>query len=109
ALQIRELLRFFRVASPPAWEAKFADITPQFRRSSKKECPPGILSAWLQKGENEAVSMDCAPYDAERFRTVLSEARTWTTKPPEVFTTRLAESFASCGVAIVFVPEFKGL
>ena len=109
ALQVRELLRYFRVASPKAWEDKYKDMALQFRRSTRKECPPGLVSAWLQKGENEAVAMDCAPYNAERFHTTLMEARTWSTERPEVFTTRLSESFARCGVAITFVPEFKGL
>lgn len=109
ALQIRELLRFFRVASPTAWEAKYADIAPQFRRSTKKECPRGLLSAWLQKGELEAGDVQCSPYDAERFVATLTEARAWTLERADVFTEKLSESFARCGVAIVFVQEFKGL
>jgi addiction module HigA family antidote len=109
APQIREMLRFFKVATPKAWEAKYKDMAFQFRRSSKKECRREPLSVWLQAGENMAVSMETAPYDAEGFHRALMQSREWSMLPPAEFTDRLKTSFARHGVVILFVPEFKGM
>jgi len=101
----RAILDFFGVASPDAWEAHWKDVEVHYRRSQAREPDLYALAAWLRRGEIEAQGIDCAPYDESGFRAALTKARRLTTEPPEVFQPRLIELCASCGAALVFVPE----
>jgi len=83
-------------------------LTPGFRRSVRGGGKQGAIAAWLRRGEVEALGLDCAPFDPERFRVALSTARSLTREGPAVFQPRLTELFAAAGVALVWVPELKG-
>jgi HTH-type transcriptional regulator/antitoxin HigA len=103
--QLREVLSFFGVASPEAWDKHWGQAEVSYRKSRAFEADRYALAAWLRRGEIEGQALECAPYDAGRFRSVLSEVRALTVEPPEVFRPRLVEKCASCGVAVVFVPS----
>jgi len=83
-------------------------LTPGFRRSVRGGGKQGAIAAWLRRGEVEALGLDCAPFDRQRFRAVLDMARPLTRDEPSVFQPRLTELFASAGVALVWVPELTG-
>ncbi len=100
--QLILLMRFFGVASPQAWETR----TATYRASRAHKADPGPLSVWLRKGELEAEAIQTAPFDAKRFRTVLSQLRAMTSDDPRVFTPKMVDMCASAGVALVFVKEF---
>jgi HTH-type transcriptional regulator / antitoxin HigA len=103
--QLRELLNFFGVASPRTWQSVWAEACVSFRKSAAFECSVEPLTAWLRRGELEARSIEAKPYSADRFRSVLGEARKLTAEPPEAFQPELARLCAGAGVAIVFIPE----
>ena len=102
------LLRFFGVASTDAWEELWRAREVAFRRSVRRGGRQGAIAAWLRRGEIEALGLDCAPFDRERFRTVLDMARPLTREAPSAVQPRLTELFASAGVALVWVPALTG-
>lgn len=103
--QLIELLKFFEVATPDQWREKWCGSAVAFRKSPVFEADPGAVSAWLQRGELQARSIDCKPYDKQSFRDVLTEIRSLTSEDPEVFQPQAIDLCASAGVALVFVPQ----
>jgi addiction module HigA family antidote len=106
--QIKEVLSFFGVASPAPWERSIIRYRQQqvtFQRSAAFKENPGAVAAWLRKGEIEAQSIECEPYDANKFNQNLIEIRQLTNKQPGDFLRELVRFGASAGVAVAFVPE----
>ena len=103
--RLRELLRFFGIASPAEWEVLWGKPQAAFRRSSVFVSEPFAVSAWLRQGERQAQEIDCEPFDRETFLTTLSDVRELTKAAPEVFCRELPAAAAKSGVAVVFVPE----
>jgi HTH-type transcriptional regulator / antitoxin HigA len=106
--QLREVLRFFAVASPQQWHTVWQNPEAAFRKSPAFASDPGAVAAWLRQGEIEAQQIRCAPFDANRFRQALVEVRKLTKEPPEVFQRAVVRLCAEAGVAVVFVPELPG-
>jgi HTH-type transcriptional regulator/antitoxin HigA len=99
---VAHLLRFLGVARPEQW----ADPTVAFRKSQKFESDAFALSAWLRQGEIEASTIDCAPYENERFLDVLQDVRELTRRDPEDWGPELIRLCATAGVAVVIVEAF---
>lgn len=95
--QARELLNFFGIASPAQWHEVFELPQASFRHTTAFESETGSLAAWLRKGELQGQEIRCAPFDRERFKSVLMDARQLTREPPEVFGEVLVERCASAG------------
>lgn len=107
--RVRALLAFYAVATRDDWKRVALNPQVSYRRSSTLSADSTALSAWLRQGEIESARISCRPYDRDAFRTVLADARSLTTDPPEKFVPILTSKFPSCGVAITFVPELPGL
>jgi addiction module HigA family antidote len=105
AAQVAELLNFFGVASPEQWESLWSAGAIAFRKSRAFRSDAGAVSVWLRKGEIDAKTVECRPYDEEKFREALLRIRTATTLPPETLLPEMTRSCAEAGVAVVFVPE----
>lgn len=103
--QVRELLNFFGVASPDRWKEVFEIPQASFRHSQSFSSEAGALAAWLRRGVILAEGIDCAPYDQNELRNLLSDMRALTNAPPEGFLDPLVELCAQAGVAVVLVPE----
>jgi hypothetical protein len=101
--QLYELLNFWGIASPEQWQP-LADSA-AFRKTAAFNSTPEALSAWLRRGEIEARQVECRPYNKKQFQRLLTQARTLTLDPPEVFVPKLVELGAVSGVAVVFVPQ----
>ncbi|MEI8305496.1 MAG: HigA family addiction module antitoxin [Chloroflexales bacterium] len=99
--QLREVLQFFSIASPDQWSAAVA----AHRQSQAFAANEVAVSAWLRQGERLGRAIDCAPFDAARFREVLHAARALSREAPEVFLVRLPVLCAPAGVAVVILPE----
>jgi len=106
--QVGELLRFFGVASPGAWEEVYAIPQAAFRRSSAFKSDVGATAAWLRLGELQAHSIKSEPFSAEHFRLALKAAVPLTREPFPVVAEVLRRSCAAAGVAVAFVPEIEG-
>ena len=103
--QLVEVLEFFGVTSPTQWESLWLGDAVTFRQSPAFESDPGAVSAWLRKGELDALEIDCQTYNEEGFREALWAIRELTTESPEVFVPKMRAMCAQVGVAVVFVPE----
>lgn len=103
--QARELLNFFGIASPDQWRDVFELPQASFRHTTAFESRTGSLAAWLRKGTLQGQQIHCAPFDSDRFKSVLMEARQLTREAPTVFGEALVERCATAGVAVAFVPE----
>ncbi len=103
--QLREVLQFFGVVSPEQWRELWWNPRAAFRQSPAFQADPGAVAAWLRKGEVEAQQIECAPYDAARFRESLGQIRALTVELPETFQPQVIDLCAEAGVAAVFVPE----
>jgi len=106
--QLEQVLAFYSVASIKGWEKvwdKKLGCAYKFRKSEKIEADEIALSAWLRAGQVEASSMQCEPYDANKFETILPEIRKLTNSSPDIFVPELKKICASTGVAVVFIRE----
>jgi HTH-type transcriptional regulator / antitoxin HigA len=106
AKKLERVFGFFGVASVEALETR--GLETRFRQSKAFKANPIAVGAWLRKGHLDADRIDCAPFDAARFREVLAEARRLCADMPDDFAPRLVSLCASAGVAVVFVPELPG-
>jgi HTH-type transcriptional regulator/antitoxin HigA len=107
--QVLELLSFFGVGSPQAWETKWANPAVVFRESKARPASSHARSAWLRWGERLGMAADLPPFDEQRLRTVVSELpRLSRVSPPEAAVEELAGALALAGVAFVVTPEFAG-
>jgi len=108
--QARELLSLFGVASPDQWRARWAEAAVAYKRTRTVSLKPGPLSAWRRVGEREAEAAQCDEYQPQRFRQALDTVRSLTVEDAaDVFNSHLPGLCADAGVALVLVPELKGL
>lgn len=99
-------LKFFGVGDVGKWRETYFEVLEMaaFRTSPSFESQPGAVAAWLRQGEIESTSIDCNPWDAKRFRGVLSNIRALTRKKdPNFFIPELVRRCAECGVAVVIL------
>jgi HTH-type transcriptional regulator/antitoxin HigA len=110
---VDELLKFFGVASPEAWNEVWCrgKEATAFRKSPTHESGELNLTAtWLRKGEIDGREIDCAAYDPSKFKAALKEIRILTRQ--EDINSAIASMTSACaaaGVAVVLVPEFPKL
>lgn len=109
---LQQLLTFFGVASPDAWEDLWSSgrEAAAFRRQESKDTSRHLLAAWLRQGEIFGKDVKCAPFDATRFKEALGEVRQWTSDSDIRRSSKaMRDICANAGVAVVFVPEFPKL
>lgn len=105
---VTDLLAFFRVASPDAWQATWNRPEVVFRRSAKKHGDHFAIAAWLRRGEIQAQARSAQPYSEDRFRQALARMRALTLATPKEFVPALQKACAAAGVVLEFVPELPG-
>lgn len=109
---LQQLLTFFGVASPDAWEDVWSSgkEAAAFRRQESKSTNRHLLATWLRQGEVFGKNIECEPFDVSRFKDALSEVRGWTSHGDiQKSTNAMQAACAKAGVAVVFVPEFPRL
>lgn len=107
--QIRELLRYFGIASPQQWQERWPQLQVAYRKSQAFKSEPYALSAWLRQGEILAQQISCHPYESAVLKRALVEARAMTRTSPDDVVPLLQVCCAAAGVAVVFVPEVSGV
>jgi HTH-type transcriptional regulator / antitoxin HigA len=101
---VRDLLRFFGIASPELW----SDPVVAFRKSQRVDSDVKALATWLRAGEIEAATIDVKPYDSDRFHETLREVRSLTQLDPSEWQPELVRACAAAGVAVVVLEAFQG-
>jgi HTH-type transcriptional regulator/antitoxin HigA len=100
---VAALLKFLGIASPKQWSSPAV----AYRKSQRFESDEYALATWLRIGEIEARDIDCDPFDADKFRDVLEQARGLTRLSPADWQEELVELCAGAGVAVVIIEHFK--
>jgi HTH-type transcriptional regulator / antitoxin HigA len=103
--RLKNLLNYFEVATPGAWDTRWQTVGAAYRLSHVHQPNRYALAAWLQRGELIGRQCNCSPYDATSFRKFLDEARQLTCEPPAIFQKQLIAKGMTCGVVVAFVHE----
>jgi HTH-type transcriptional regulator/antitoxin HigA len=108
---VREVLDFFGVTTPDAWNDVWSQVqrATALRQAKSRHVDFGAVAAWLRKGEIDGRTMRCESYDEQRFRESLEHLRRFTTHSSQRFCDEIQRRCASAGVAVVFVPELPRL
>ncbi len=104
------LLDFFCISSHVSWENYYIKqkLKGAFRISLTHTKSPYALSAWLQKGENDARKIECPDYSAKKLRDLLPVLKSLMVEQPEDFFQKLRERCLEAGVKVVYTPCLKG-
>lgn len=100
---VRDLLRFFGVASPEEWQEYYAGMEVAFRRTRTEQCDVGAISAWLRRGEIEAEKLNCPKYSKAKFEKAVHTIRQLTVLPPEDFVPQIQQLCWDAGVVFTLV------
>jgi HTH-type transcriptional regulator / antitoxin HigA len=103
--KFKAVLSFFGVASPEQWDKYWNSRAVAYRKSTAVSTNRAALIAWLRQGELLAEKVECASYNASKFKKALEAIRTLTNEPFEVVRSKIVALCAEAGVAVVFVPE----
>jgi len=105
---LRDLLKFFGVASVSAWDEVWMNPRVAYRKSNAFQGKPEVMATWLRLGEIAAQAIECLPYSDKKFKRALMEIRKLTKQDPQQFCPKMNTLGAQAGVAVVFVKEMKG-
>ncbi len=107
AATLAHLLSWLGISSPAAFDRVAAAAA--YRASPAFAASPEAVTAWLHWGELQAADIEAVPFDARRFRKVLTEIRLLTRREPfaQVFE-RVQTVCAEAGVIVVLTPELCG-
>lgn len=110
---VEELLSFFGVASPDAWNEVWCrgKEATAFRKSPTHDSTELSLTAtWLRQGELNGRGVKCEAFDAARFKAALAQIRILTSHEDiNAAITSMIDACAAAGVAVVLVQEFPKL
>lgn len=104
-----ELLRFFNTSSIKAFDNSSNKLVAAARSTAAYETEQIPAITYVQMGQREALKLDVTPYNRTKFIAALHRARAMIKEPPMDFGSVLQKDFAEAGVALVFVPLFKGV
>src|SRR4051812_24977706 len=98
AAAVAACLQFFGVPSVRTWREVYGDaLAAAYRTSPTYKSEPGAVAAWIRQGEIAASSIECGPWDPERFRRELPALRELTReKAPTEFLPELVRRCAAC-------------
>lgn len=109
---LADLLRFFGVSSPEAWQREWEHTFAARRSSRAFAALPHATSVWLRWGELSAAERYdtiTGPFDEGEFRAAIGSARGLSrVQPFMIAVSKLQKLFARCGVIIVLLPEVRG-
>ena len=105
--QVREVLRFFGVASVSAWNTIWNEpASLNSYRLAKQQGDPVALGAWMRIGELRAAEIETGPFDRDAFREMLLSARALTRAgDPEDWLPRLQDMCQRVGVVVIIERE----
>jgi HTH-type transcriptional regulator/antitoxin HigA len=106
---VGDLLSFFGVASPSAWERHWQRPSASFRVPQSQQSSTYAMAAWLRWGEKEALKIEANSFDEATFREALQNARPLTRLLAlDIAMSRLRTLCAAAGVVVLVIPEIPG-
>lgn len=106
--QVAELLRFFEVVNPQAWEEVW--LQPQVAFRTSRTYSPSIksLSVWLRLGDIQARAVETGEFSRERVAKELPSFRLLMRKDGKSAIPKLTSMCNQLGIVLIFVPELSG-
>jgi Plasmid maintenance system antidote protein len=100
------LLSFFGISSPNAWEDYYCrqQLKVAFRISLVGTKEPHAVSAWLRRGDLQALKLQAEKYSERKMKSILPEIKSIMAEQPVDFFSRLQNLCLSAGVKIVYTP-----
>ncbi|PKN72930.1 MAG: addiction module antidote protein, HigA family [Candidatus Cloacimonetes bacterium HGW-Cloacimonetes-3] len=108
-LQVREVLGLFRISSIETFDSAVTRMAAMARGSATYDTHPITAFTYIAMGLKDAERVAVEPYDRTKLKNVLHQVKAMTSELPEDFCTRIQSLFASAGVALVYVPQIKGV
>ena len=107
AEKVQELQRYFKVSSLSVLSQR--DFLVQYRTSVSEVTDVNVINAnaWVQTAINLGTQIEAGPFDKKKLLEAIPEIRSMIVQNPKDFYPRLRELFASCGVALVLLPNLK--
>jgi HTH-type transcriptional regulator / antitoxin HigA len=105
---VRDLLRFFGVASPEEWRSCYVSMEVSFRRTRIEQNNVGAISAWLRQGEIEAEKLSCPKYHKTKFESAIQTIRKLTLLSQAEFVPQMQKLCWDAGVVFFLVPAISG-
>jgi HTH-type transcriptional regulator / antitoxin HigA len=108
--KIDALFNFFRISTHTAWEDYYLRqaVKAAFRISLKHAKSPYALSAWLQRGENQAREIQAPDYEPKKLKAILPEMKALMAAQPGDFFQKIKALCLQAGVKVVYTPALKG-
>ena len=105
--KVQELQKYFKVSSLAVLGQR--NFLVQYRTSVTEVKDINVINAnaWVQTAINEGIQMNVELFNKKKLTESIPEIRNMTVQKPEVFYPRLKELLASCGVALVLLPNLK--
>lgn len=99
-----ELLSFFSVSEPEAWEDYYLkqELKVAFSISLAHTNEPYAISAWLRKGELQAAELPAGIYSEKSFKELLPELKSLMANQPDDYLKQLQEKCLKSGVKVVY-------
>lgn len=107
-LQTRVVLSFFQTSSIETFDKDACRLMASARDSAAYNTTPQMAATYVAMGVKDAGCCKIQPYNKKAFSEALKQAKAMIIDPPQDFGTKLQEIFAKAGVALVYVPLFKG-
>jgi len=100
------LLTFFGCSTPTAWENYYygQQLKVAFRISLAHTKDPHSLSAWLRKGDLQALELITAPFAEKKFKSNLEKIKGLMAIPTDDFFDQLQQLCLEAGVKLVHTP-----
>lgn len=108
---VDSLLKFFGVATPEEWTRIYLDdeLSLAFRISLAQTANPHSISAWLRKGELQAIEMDLEMFDKKKLKDSQNLIKEIAFENSTDFSNKVQQIYSECGVALVFTPAIRGV
>lgn len=106
---VREVLGLFRISSIETFDSAVKRMAATARGSAAYNTHPITAFTYIAMGLKDAEGINVEPYDRAKLRQVLYLVKAMSADLPSDFSTRLQGLFASAGVALVYVPQIKGV
>jgi len=107
AEKVEELQKYFKVTSLNVLKER--DFLVQYKTSVSEVTDKNVINAnaWVQTAINLGSQKNVDIFDKKKLINVIPEIRGMTVQDPEIFYPKLDKLLASCGVALVMLPNLK--
>jgi plasmid maintenance system antidote protein VapI/Zn-dependent peptidase ImmA (M78 family) len=108
---IESCLEYFGVPDVWTWRKKYSEVVAMsaFRKSDSFLSTPGSLATWIRQGEKQAESVDCAPWNPDKFVDCFGDIKKLSKiKEPKKFIPLLKKICENSGIALIIAPTPKG-